>query len=888
MFIEAADLCLNKKDVESLPQYPFDLKKNIVLPNNIALLGKVHYSGSFEGYFYDFVSRGNITTDIGNINTDINFKVEKEDKNTAYTGDVGLVNFNVGKFWKLDPEVGAATLNVKVQGHGLEIKNVVANIEGKVDKLHLHGYNYSNISLNGQFAKKLFNGEFIVADPNLDMDFQGDVDFSGKLPEMHFNSTVRTAMLSKLKLIDRDLSANVTTDISINLVGDNIENTQGTISIEDLQYSENDKSINIAQIDVESIINDKRILKINSDAFNCLLTGKFNLDKVLSASKVVFSNYIPTNTTMQISRDVPQKLNFKIDLKSIQSILDVFYPDLKIADNTNISGNLNSEAFQVSLDAKSKFIAYDNISLHNFLLSGETANDNFQLQTSLDSVYVDDELLIGEVDLSGITRYDTASIHVELSGEEKKINNADFRFDTKFLSTGYTTLKVIPDHLVMNGSTWFLNKENYLLIDSTGVLFSKFDFNSEDQFVGISGILSQDTTAKIKVKFENFETGNLNDILKIYDAQISGIANGEAEIASLLKKPLIDANLSIQQLCWFADTLGDANIITEFDGNDNVVAIRGDLTHGGDKNFLINGKYYLKEKDDELDFTIKIKKTRLQTFSHYAQDIFSNLSGIASGELKLVGTINKPSLTGNLTLQKVNLTLDYLKTTYNLNTELELLSNKIIFKDVTINDIKGNQAKLNGAITHNYLKDWNFDLEFKANNIQVLNTTASDNEVYYGEAYASGSTVIKGPVDNLSFNIGLKSEKGTKIYIPLSNPEEISKTGFVTFVDQSNNVANSLKQDSIDFSGMTIDMSLEATTDAVISLVFDSKIGDVIEGTGKGNLRMTVTPTEDLKMYGNYELESGKYLFTMQNVLNKNFYLERGGYIRWNGDPYDA
>jgi hypothetical protein len=87
---------------------------------------------------------------------------------------------------------------------------------------------------------------------------------------------------------------------------------------------------------------------------------------------------------------------------------------------------------------------------------------------------------------------------------------------------------------------------------------------------------------------------------------------------------------------------------------------------------------------------------------------------------------------------------------------------------------------------------------------------------------------------------------------------------------------------------MTIDMSLEATTDATILLVFDSKIGDVIEGTGKGNLRMTVTPTEDLKMYGNYELESGKYLFTMQNVLNKNFYLERGGYIRWNGDPYDA
>lgn len=888
MFIEASDLCVNKKDVESLPQYPFDIKKNIVLPNNIGLLGMTHFTGTFEGYFNDFVTRGNITTGIGNIYTDINFKVGKDDNNTIYEGVVGLNNFNVGKFWKLDPEVGPVTLNVKVEGKGLEIKNVVAKIEGKVSQLYLHGYNYSGITLDGRFAKKLFNGEFIVADPNLDLDFQGDVDFSGKLPEMHFNSTVRTAMLSKLKLIDRDLSANVTTDISINLVGDNLENTQGTISIEDLQYTENDQTININQIDVESVISNKRILKINSDVLNCLITGEFNLDKVVSASKTVFSNYIPTNTASQITKDVPQKLNFKIDLNSVQNILNVFYPSLIIADNTIITGNLNSEAFQLSLDAKSKFIGFENISLHNFLLKGETSGENFQLQTSLDSVYVDNELLIGEVDLSGITRYDTASIHVELSGEEKKVNNADFRFDTKFLPTGYTTLKVIPDHLVMNGSTWFLNNENYMLIDSTGILFSKFDFNSEDQFFGISGILSPDTTAKLKVRFENFETGNLNDILKIYDAQISGIANGEAEIASLLKKPLIDANLSIQRLCWFTDTLGDANIITEFDGNNNEVAIRGDLTHGGDKNFLINGKYFLKEKDDELDFTIKVKKTRLQSFSHYVEDIFSNLSGIASGELKLFGTINKPSLTGNLTLQKVNLTLDYLKTTYNLNTELELLNNKILFKDVTINDIKGNKALLNGSIKHNYLKDWNFDLEFKANNIQVLNTTASDNDVYYGEAYASGSTIIKGPVDNLSFNIGLKSEKGTKIFIPLSNPEEISKTGFVTFVDKTNDVINSLNQDSVDFSGMTIDMSLEATTDAIISLVFDSKIGDVIEGTGKGNLRMTVTPTEDLKMYGNYELESGKYLFTMQNVLNKNFLLERGGYIRWNGDPYDA
>ena len=73
-----------------------------------------------------------------------------------------------------------------------------------------------------------------------------------------------------------------------------------------------------------------------------------------------------------------------------------------------------------------------------------------------------------------------------------------------------------------------------------------------------------------------------------------------------------------------------------------------------------------------------------------------------------------------------------------------------------------------------------------------------------------------------------------------------------------------------------------------ISLIFDSKIGDVIEGNGKGNLSMTVNPTEDFKMFGTYEIDEGNYLFTMQNLINKRFTIDKGGYVRWNGDPYDA
>ena len=45
-------------------------------------------------------------------------------------------------------------------------------------------------------------------------------------------------------------------------------------------------------------------------------------------------------------------------------------------------------------------------------------------------------------------------------------------------------------------------------------------------------------------------------------------------------------------------------------------------------------------------------------------------------------------------------------------------------------------------------------------------------------------------------------------------------------------------------------------------------------------------------MYGNYEIEEGKYLFTYSYrdlvKFNKPFIVQRGGNISWNGDPYSA
>jgi hypothetical protein len=41
-------------------------------------------------------------------------------------------------------------------------------------------------------------------------------------------------------------------------------------------------------------------------------------------------------------------------------------------------------------------------------------------------------------------------------------------------------------------------------------------------------------------------------------------------------------------------------------------------------------------------------------------------------------------------------------------------------------------------------------------------------------------------------------------------------------------------------------------------------------------------------MFGDLQIESGGYNFTLYNIINKEFDIQRGSSISWYGDPYRA
>jgi hypothetical protein len=73
-----------------------------------------------------------------------------------------------------------------------------------------------------------------------------------------------------------------------------------------------------------------------------------------------------------------------------------------------------------------------------------------------------------------------------------------------------------------------------------------------------------------------------------------------------------------------------------------------------------------------------------------------------------------------------------------------------------------------------------------------------------------------------------------------------------------------------------------------MELIVDPKGGDKITGKGNGNLRVEFDSFSDIKLFGTYEIDNGYYLFTLQNVVRKEFKIDRGSTITWTSNPYNA
>ncbi len=247
-----------------------------------------------------------------------------------------------------------------------------------------------------------------------------------------------------------------------------------------------------------------------------------------------------------------------------------------------------------------------------------------------------------------------------------------------------------------------------------------------------------------------------------------------------------------------------------------------------------------------------------------------------------------------MTAHDVKLTVDALNVTYGFDEEtITFYEDMIGFDYIPIHYVDPatqtemkDRGRATGTLIHNHFQKWNFNIYMELDRMLAMNLDKEMNELYYGTAYGSGTLEISGDPGTLNITVDARTEKGTDIKLPLGGDEEVQMESFVSFVDRDAEQEGS--KGRRDLEGIDMNFDLEVTPAAKVSIIFDEQIGDVMKGRGEGNINMEVNTNGKFNMYGKYEVHQGDYLFTMRNVINKRFSVQKGGTIEWFGNPYEA
>ena len=160
--------------------------------------------------------------------------------------------------------------------------------------------------------------------------------------------------------------------------------------------------------------------------------------------------------------------------------------------------------------------------------------------------------------------------------------------------------------------------------------------------------------------------------------------------------------------------------------------------------------------------------------------------------------------------------MNYLNTRYNFTSKVKVEENAFNLDHMTLVDVNNNEAAVKGKILHDYFRNFRFDIQLRPRNFQALNTDPSQNELYYGRANATGLVKITGPLEYLNMDITLSPTKGTILNIPLTSSTEVTQSNFITFIDPKKRDDFSENSNTIDLSGIRLNMNLEMNPDAEI------------------------------------------------------------------------
>ena len=804
----------------------------------------------------------------------------------SYDANIRTNGLQLGSILR-NPQVGSLSGNFNLSGNGFTPASMNTNFKGAIYSFKFNNYNYRNIAFKGNLRNNNFLVDVDSRDPNAFM----QVTASGNLST---NASYKiNGFVDSLKTLPLHLTTQPLVfrgKIEADIPSANPDYLEADVLITKALFVSGSNRLPLDTVHLVSGRSDTgQYIRLNSDIANGQIAGRY---RIADLGNIILNNvdpYFSISGSKTVKPVQPYDFSFSADVV-YSPILSAFMPGLKNAQPIHAEGRLaTNQGMQAVVNAP--YILYGPNEINNLNATINTSDSGMHIKGTVARLKSGNSFDLHNAKLDAIALNNNLDFNLRL-GDQNDRDKYVLGGLMQQPSQGTISISLKPGNLLLNYEQWTISPNNSITITPTQVLANNFVLQKGPQQLSLQSA-GGGGIQPLNVNFTNFRLATITGFIKSDSLLVDGSMNGVITFQNLLQQPVFTSNLTINDLSFKQDTVGNVALQVRNSGN---TYITNATISGRGNDIDLSGSFSPQGTNDiALDLDLAIRRLDLSTFEGAMGAFMKSASGSVNGNVSLNGTVNQPRILGDINFDSTAISTTLLGGPLYINDErLSVTEKGFVFNNFTIRDSASNTMNLNGNITTSNFINYGFNLDLDASNFRALNTTKKDNKIYYGQLYVTTNMHIGGTESTPIVDGAVNVVDGTNftIVIPQQEPGVVEREGVVVFTDFDTPENDSLfmAYDSLNTAnifGFDIAANIEIQKEAIFNIVVDAANGDFINVQGTGQLSTGIDPSGKITLTGSYVLDQGSYQFSL-NFLKRKFDIKQGSKIVWLGEPTNA
>ena len=858
-------------------------------PVALRRLGNIMASGTAGATLAGGITaRGNIRTDVGDIN--LRFSMSR---NKTYSGLVATSGVNL-KALTADQRLGMAALDLDLKGNLQPTAGTpLVSFKGIVSRFSFDGYMFSNINLDGFYSSSSMGGKVSFDDPNIRLDAEGTVATSGQRKDVALNIDIHDICPKAIHLTDRWNDARFAASVAADLRASAINDSQGKVRISNFSMISSTDTCAIGNITLAAGYNGgTHTIRLDSDFGNIEMTGQFDYSTLGKSLANVVGRSLPTLPGLpRVSPTLGNNFVINADITSTSWMKPLLNIPLDIHSPLTLNARLDDSRKDITLNARLDEFSYSDNIYRNAAIAMSSPLDTLHLDASVDK-------LMGNGDTMQLGASCAAAGNRLLSslrwnnGEAKKKLSGELNATASFFGNGNgnnsASIAINPSHINIGDKKWNMVASG-IQYSPKNISIDKFKIEHGQQYIHVNGKASDKISDSLRIDLRAVDVDYVLNLVNFHSVDFSGEASGHAFVVAPFGNLAAHAQLMVNKFLFQDGRMGVLDAKVDWNQQEKQIDIHAVADDGPDALTFIDG--YVSPSRNFIDLGFNAQGTHIDFLHSFTKSFLSEINGHANGKLRLSGPLNKINLTGKVAVNAEAMVAPLNVRYYLDNDTVTLVPDEIKLDGVTLQDAHGNVGHVSGSLFHKSLTRLTYDLKVHAENLLAYDHRDFGSNTFYGTVFGTGDVAIRGRSGLFVMDIDITPQPNSTFTYNVSSPDAISSQEFIVLTSKPSTLnpapspLNSLRSLPSD---MYLNFTINCTPDATIRLLMDERTGDYITLNGDGTIRATYYDKGSFNMFGTYTVDHGTYGITIQNILKKNFTFNKGGTLIFGGNPFDA